>query len=40
MSNQDWQALKALGLLLIGLYLVSGRRWSDEGRFRRWIKDR
>jgi hypothetical protein len=20
------------------LYLVSGRRWSDEGRLRRWLK--
>lgn len=38
MSNQDRQALQALGLLLVGLYLISGRRWSDEGRLRRWIK--
>ncbi len=38
MGNRDRQPLKATGLLLFGLYLLSGRRWSDEGRLRRWLK--
>jgi len=38
MSRHDKNALKSTGLMLFGLYLLSGRRWSDEGRLRRWLK--
>lgn len=27
-----------VALVLLGLYLASGRRWSDEGRLRRRLK--
>ncbi|MEJ7654731.1 MAG: hypothetical protein WKH64_16055 [Chloroflexia bacterium] len=40
MSNRDRRALQAIGLMLFGLYLLSGRRWSDEGRLRRRLKSR
>ncbi len=37
MTHEQKQAAKVLAAV-IGLYLLSGRRWSDEGRLRRWLK--
>lgn len=39
MKDRNSQALRAVALALLALYLLSGRRWSDEGRLRRWLKE-
>ena len=39
-NEQAKQALAVVAVLFVVSYLLSGRRWSDEGRLRRWLKGR
>ena len=40
MNEQAKPVLTIVAMLLVLSYLLSGRRWSDEGRLRRWLKGR
>jgi hypothetical protein len=38
LTHQEKYAVTTVVGILLVLYLLSGRRWSDEGRVRRWLK--